>query len=76
MLTCRKYVATQAGSGWLVLSEFAGAAVEWYGVALPNPHDPVALRDKLKTAIAMNPAERQERLRTFYNVERHNDISC
>ncbi len=76
-LVCKEYVATQGrtgGDGVLVLSEFAGAAAELHGAVLTNPHDPVDLRERLKMAIDMGAAERQERLRTLYDTVCHNDV--
>ncbi|WP_234084494.1 glucosylglycerol-phosphate synthase [Azonexus sp. R2A61] len=76
-LVCKEYVATQGrtgGDGVLVLSEFAGAAAELHAAVLTNPHDPVDLRERLKMAIDMGMAERQERLRTLYDTVCHNDV--
>lgn len=76
-LVCKEYVATQGrtgGDGVLVLSEFAGAAAELHAAVLTNPHDPVDLRERLKMAIDMGAAERQERLRTQYDTVCHNDV--
>lgn len=76
-LVAKEYVATQGmsgGDGVLVLSEFAGAAAELHGALLTNPHDPCDLREKLRLAIDMNPAERESRLRPLIDIVTHNDV--
>jgi glucosylglycerol-phosphate synthase len=65
-LVCKEYVATKNSmkdfDAVLVLSEFAGASVEFKNAVLTNPYDRRDLVEKLKKALTMEPQERKMRL--------------
>jgi trehalose 6-phosphate synthase/phosphatase len=62
-LIAKEYVACHAErDGVLVLSEFAGAAVDLDDALLVNPYDPEAIRRQLRAAVEMAPAEKRRRM--------------
>ncbi|WP_293367469.1 glucosylglycerol-phosphate synthase [Nevskia sp.] len=76
-LVAKEFAAAQGltgGNGVLVLSEFAGAAAELKGALLTNPHDPADLLAVISQAIDMDASEAQDRLKSLYDIVRHNDI--
>lgn len=77
-LVAKEYIAVQGqlegDRGVLVLSEFAGSAVELSYVILTNPYDPKALRENLLQALLMNNEERNMRMERLYEQVRHYDI--
>lgn len=77
-LVAKEYIAVQgelAGDkGVLVLSEFAGSAVELSYVILTNPYDPKALKETLLQALLMNSEERNMRMERLYDQVKHYDI--
>lgn len=77
-LVAKEFVAAHGahgGSGVLVLSEFAGAAVELKGALLTNPHDPADMVAKLLQALVMTDAERNDRQRRLLETVVHHDLS-
>lgn len=77
-LVAKEFVAAHGahgGSGVLVLSEFAGAAVELKGALLTNPHDPADMVAKLVQALVMTHAERDDRQRRLLETVTHHDLS-
>lgn len=77
-LVAKEFVAAQGAvgsSGVLVLSEFAGAAVELKGALLTNPHDPADMVAKLLQALVMTDAERDDRQRHLLETVVHHDLS-
>ena len=77
-LVAKEYVASNAKSdrpGVLVLSEFAGAAVELHGALLTNPFDAEDMQRKLHQALTMDEAERGERMRRLDAIVRSNDVA-
>ncbi len=61
----------------LVLSEFAGAAVQLHrGALLVNPYDIEAVADEIKRACEMDIAERKARMRRLRRSIREHDIFC
>ncbi|MBO9658738.1 MAG: trehalose-6-phosphate synthase, partial [Chitinophagaceae bacterium] len=74
-----EYIAVQGevkgDKGVLVLSEFAGAAVELPYAVLTNPYDPKALRENLLQALLMNSEERNIRMERLYELINHYDIN-
>ena len=65
-LVAKEYVACRHDEGGvLVLSEFAGAAIELKDAVLVNPHDTDGVKDALHTALTMKPAEAQRRMRAM-----------
>ncbi|HEX5653411.1 MAG TPA: glucosylglycerol-phosphate synthase, partial [Chitinophagaceae bacterium] len=77
-LVAKEYVAVQgelkSDKGVLVLSEFAGSAVELSYVVLTNPYDPKALKDNLLQAMLMESEERNMRMERLYEQVKHYDI--
>ena len=67
-LVAKEYVACQRNcrdegrSGVLVLSEFAGAAVELHRALVVNPHDRQQVADAVRDALAMPQDERCDRM--------------
>jgi glucosylglycerol-phosphate synthase len=78
-LVAKEYIAVQGeikgDKGVLVLSEFAGAAVELPYAVLTNPYDPKALRENLLQALIMNSEERNMRMERLYELVSHYDIN-
>jgi trehalose 6-phosphate synthase len=65
-LVAKEYVASRHDEGGvLVLSEFAGAAIELKDAVLVNPHDTDGVKDALHTALTMEPAEAKRRMRAM-----------
>jgi len=76
-LVAKEYIATKAvdGSGGaLVISEFAGAAVELQGALLTNPYDVADMETVLNRALSLDPADRDYRLRRLVDIVRANDV--
>ena len=72
-LVAKEYVACRADlSGALVLSEFAGAALELKGAFMVNPHDVDGMKDAIREAVQVDPkAGRARMLRMRRAVLRH-----
>ncbi|MGH8921336.1 MAG: trehalose-6-phosphate synthase, partial [Actinomycetes bacterium] len=49
----------------LVLSEFAGAAIELRDAVLVNPHDTDGVKNALHAALTMEPGEARRRMRAL-----------
>jgi trehalose 6-phosphate synthase len=65
-LVAKEYVACRHDNGGvLVLSEFAGAAIELKDAILVNPHDTDGVKNALHNALTMGPAEAQRRMRAM-----------
>jgi trehalose 6-phosphate synthase len=65
-LVAKEYVACRTnGDGVLVLSEFAGAAIELKDSVLVNPHDTDGVKNALYEALIMPTAETRRRMRTL-----------
>lgn len=77
-LVAKEYVAVQGQiheeKGVLILSEFAGAAVELPYAVLTNPYDPKSLKESLLQALLMNKEEKQMRMERLYEQVSHFDI--
>jgi trehalose 6-phosphate synthase len=76
-LVAKEYVAAQdaADPGVLILSRFAGAAVEFReGALLVNPYDPDAVGAAIAQAMAMPKDERKRRHATLYAALLRADI--
>ncbi len=76
-LVAKEYVACRGDlGGVLVLSEFAGAAIELKEAVLVNPHDTDGVKDALHRALIMPPEESRKRMRALrrqvlaYDVDR------
>ncbi len=65
-LVAKEYVACRHDNGGvLVLSEFAGAALELKEALLVNPHDTDGVKNALCDALNMDPAEARRRMRAM-----------
>lgn len=76
-LVAKEFVAAQdtADPGVLVLSRFAGAAVEFEAALLVNPYDPESVGSAIAQALAMPLDERRRRHQQLFQVLMANDIS-
>lgn len=77
-LVAKEYVVAQqatGGNGVLVLSEFAGAAVELHGAILANPYDIEGLRDSLAAALALPEDERRQQMRRLAEIVERYDVA-
>lgn len=76
-LVAKEYAAVQGlthGKGVLVLSEFAGAAVELEGAIRTNPYDEVDMMHQLYRALTLGDAERRDRIAQMADVVMHHDL--
>ncbi|ATL45697.1 glucosylglycerol-phosphate synthase [Chitinophaga caeni] len=77
-LVAKEYVAAQGvnknADGVLVLSEFAGAAVEMPHAVFTNPYDRKSMKESLLKALVMDPQERQIRMKRLYESVSHYTI--
>ncbi|GAA5122240.1 alpha,alpha-trehalose-phosphate synthase (UDP-forming) [Pseudonocardia adelaidensis] len=65
-LVAKEYVACRHDNGGvLVLSEFAGAAIELKDALLVNPHDTDGVKNALHAALTLDPAEGRRRMRAL-----------
>lgn len=65
-LVAKEYVACRPDlGGALVLSEFAGAAIELKDALLVNPHDIDGVKDAVIAGLTMTPAEGRKRMRSL-----------
>jgi trehalose 6-phosphate synthase len=76
-LVAKEYVAAQnpADPGVLILSRFAGAAVECQAAILVNPYDPEAVGAAIAEALAMPLEERRARNEALMRVLSAGDIT-
>jgi glucosylglycerol-phosphate synthase len=75
-LVAKEYVAAKAhhgSSGVLVLSEFAGVAVEMHGALRTNPYDATSMRETLYRALTLDESERQDRMQRMAQIVQHHD---
>jgi len=77
-LVAKEYIAVQGqikdGKGMLILSEFAGAAVELPYAILTNPYDPKSLKDSLLQALMLSDEDKAMRMRRLYEQVEFYDI--
>ncbi|MBN1838678.1 MAG: glucosylglycerol-phosphate synthase [Campylobacterales bacterium] len=76
-LVAKEYVATQGklgGSGVLVLSEFAGVAVELHGALLSNPYDAKNMEETLYLALTLEHDDRTYRMSRMNAIVRNNNV--
>jgi trehalose 6-phosphate synthase len=75
-LVAKEYVAAQdeENPGVLILSRFAGAAVELESALLVNPYDPESVGATIARALAMPLQERRARHDKMYQVLCANDV--
>jgi glucosylglycerol-phosphate synthase len=77
-LVAKEYVAAKRAtgrSGVLILSEFAGAAVELHGALLTNPYDANAMTTALHQALTMGEDERAYRTGRMAMIAAEHDVS-
>ncbi|MEL6206182.1 MAG: glucosylglycerol-phosphate synthase [Pseudomonadota bacterium] len=74
-LVCKEYVASRVdGDGVLVLSEFAGAAVELNGAVMTNPFSNRSMDTAIDQALAMPEDERRDRMSAMRDTVQTADI--
>lgn len=78
-LVAKEYVAAKQGNpetpGVLLLSEFAGCAVEFPQAILTNPHSTRSLDKALDQALAMTPEEAKQRMEEMNKTVRRYDVT-
>jgi len=77
-LVAKEYVAAQSPGdpGVLVLSRFAGAALELTGALIVNPYDAEGVADTLETALTMPLEERRARWQDMIDHLEQHDITA
>jgi trehalose 6-phosphate synthase len=75
-LVAKEYIAAQDADdpGVLILSRFAGAAVECQAALLVNPYDSEAVAAAIDQALSMPLEERRARHHDIFGVLEKNDI--
>ncbi|MCC6000268.1 MAG: glucosylglycerol-phosphate synthase [Pararhodobacter sp.] len=74
-LVAKEFAAARVdGDGVLVLSEFAGAAVEMQEAVITNPFSHWAMDQAIMTALSMPPEERRGRMQALRAAVARNDI--
>jgi len=77
-LVAKEYIAVQGQiqgtKGVLILSEFAGAAVELPYALVTNPYDPKSLKESLLQALMLSDEDKAMRMRRLYEQVEHYDI--
>jgi glucosylglycerol-phosphate synthase len=74
-LVCKEYVASRKGQdGILILSEFAGAAVELDGALLTNPCNADSMDETIDKALSMPLPEEQARMQEMYRIVTSSDV--
>jgi trehalose-6-phosphate synthase len=78
-LVAKEYVSAKAASqtsGVLVLSEFAGAAVELKGALLTNPYDENSMIQSLLTGLGLNERESHFRMNALIERVQEYDVNA
>ncbi|MCU4651703.1 glucosylglycerol-phosphate synthase [Roseibacterium sp. SDUM158016] len=76
-LVCKEFVAARVdGDGVLVLSEFAGAAVELGGAVLTNPFSNRSMDSSILSALRMETSERRGRMARLRKAVHANSVRC
>ncbi|MEX5728202.1 glucosylglycerol-phosphate synthase [Rhodovulum iodosum] len=74
-LVCKEFCAARTdGDGVLVLSEFAGAAVEMGSALLTNPFSNRSMDSAIAQALDMEEAERRDRMAALHEIVRRHDV--
>ncbi|MEM1128904.1 MAG: glucosylglycerol-phosphate synthase [Pseudomonadota bacterium] len=74
-LVCKEFIAARAdGDGVLVLSEFAGAAVQLSSALMTNPFSHRSMGSALLQALEMDEAERRDRMSELRKMVQKFDI--
>ena len=77
-LVAKEFVATKKATGTvgvLILSEFAGAAVELHGALLTNPYDANSMSKVLHQALTMGADEMAYRCQRMAAIVTDNDVA-
>lgn len=77
-LVAKEFIATRKAvgkSGVLILSEFAGVAVDLHGALLTNPYDPRSLTSTLHQALTMGEDERVYRTARMAAIVTEHDVT-
>lgn len=76
-LVAKEYVASQDAEdpGVLILSRFAGAALECRPALLVNPYDPDSVAAAIQRALSMPVEERRVRQKALFEILSANDIA-
>jgi trehalose 6-phosphate synthase len=77
-LVAKEFVAAQnpEDPGVLILSRFAGAALQLWEALLVNPNSPEEIADALKRALAMEKPERIRRWRALFDNVQREDVTA
>jgi trehalose 6-phosphate synthase len=77
-LVAKEYVAAQdpADPGVLILSRFAGSALQMKDALVVNPYSPEELSEAMKRAITMPCEERIERWQSLYECVHDEDVTA
>lgn len=78
-LVCKEYVSAKSASstlGVLILSEFAGAAVEMKGAVLTNPYDNRSMIQGLEMALTLDDKEIQFRMNDLIQRVKDYDVNA
>ncbi len=76
-LVAKEFVATQGtleSDGVLIVSEFAGAAVELHGALLTNPYHFAEMTSVLHRALSLDEDERRDRTSRLYDIVSSSDV--
>lgn len=75
-LVCKEFVASRVDDeGVLVLSEFAGAAVQLREAVITNPFSHRAMDLTIRAALDMDPLERKRRMKLLRAAVKNDDIA-
>jgi trehalose 6-phosphate synthase/phosphatase len=75
-LVAKEFVAARKDrKGVLILSEFAGAAIELTDAILVNPNDVHNMKQAMLDAMGFSEAEQKERISKMQHVIRENDVN-
>jgi len=77
-LVAKEYVAAQnpADPGVLILSRFAGSALQMRQALIVNPYNPEEVADALRRALTMPREERLERWQALYECVQEEDVTA
>ncbi len=78
-LVAKEFVIAQhetGGNGVLVLSEFAGAAVEMHGAVLTNPYDVEGMSRHLHEALVLPQEAREQHIRRLAAIVAQSDVDA
>ena len=76
-LVCKEYVTVQeahSGNGFLILSEFTGAAVELPQAVLCNPFDVEGLSYRIEQGLGLSPETRRKAMQALARQVRTHDV--